>query len=124
MTDLVALLGRVLLSVLFIWAGYGKATNWSGAIATMTHYGLPLPQVGFVVAAVVELLGGIAVLVGFRTRIAAAVLAVWCIATAFVAHYHPGDMNNMIHFWKNVAMAGGFLQLVAWGAGRISVDRR
>lgn len=72
----------------------------------------------------VEVLGGLAVLVGFRARWAGVVLAVWCIATAFAAHYHPGDRNNMIHFMKNVCMAGGFLQLAAWGAGRFSVDLR
>ena len=62
-------------------------------------------------------------LIGFRARLTALVLAVWCIATAMVAHYHPGDTGQMIHFMKNVCMAGGFLQVVAFGAGRISVDR-
>ncbi len=124
MNSLLGLLGRVLLSVLFIWAGWNKAMNPGGAITSLGSYGLPLPQVGFIVAVVVELAGGLAILVGFRTRIVAAVLALWCIATAFIAHYHPHDTGQMIHFWKNVAIAGGFLQLVAWGAGRFSADRR
>ena len=54
----------------------------------------------------------------------ALVLAAWCIATAAAAHYHPADTGQMIHFMKNVCMAGGFLQVVAYGAGRLSVDRR
>ena len=120
----IALLGRLLLSAIFIQGGIHKAMDPTGAIAMMRHYNLPLPQLGFFVAVIVELAGGLAVLVGWRTRLTAGMLAAWCIATAFVAHYHPGDANSMIHFMKNVCMAGGFLQLVAWGAGRFSVDRR
>ncbi len=89
----------------------------------MRHYGLPMPGAAYAVALMVEIGVGILFLVGYRARLTALVLAAWCIATALVAHYHPGDTGQMIHFMKNVCMAGGFLQVVAFGAGRISVDR-
>lgn len=119
-----ALLGRLLMSAIFIESGIHKALAPTATIAMMQHHNLPLPQGGYFVAVLVELLGGVAILVGYRTRWVAVILAAWCIATAFIAHYHPGDTNNMIHFMKNVCMAGGFLQLAAWGAGRFSFDRR
>jgi putative oxidoreductase len=71
----------------------------------------------------VEIGAGILFLVGYRARLTALILAAWCIATAFAAHYHPDSREAMIHFMKNVCMAGGFLQVVAYGAGRLSVDR-
>jgi putative oxidoreductase len=121
--DWVGLLGRVLMSAIFISAGYNKAISPSATMAMMGHYGLPLPGAAYAVTLIVELGFGIVFLIGFRARLTALVLAVWCIATAMVAHYHPGDTGQMIHFMKNVCMAGGFLQVVAFGAGRISVDR-
>lgn len=124
MSHAIALLGRILMSAIFIQSGINKALAPAATVAMMGHYALPLPQVAFIVAVVVELLGGIAVLIGWRTRWAGAILFAWCIATALIAHYHPGDRNQMIHFMKNIAMAGGFLQLAAWGAGRFSLDRR
>jgi putative oxidoreductase len=124
MSNAIALLGRILMSAIFIQSGIGKALAPAATIATMGHLALPVPAGAYIVAVLVELLGGIAVLVGWRTRWAGAVLAVWCVATALVAHYHPGDRGQMIHFMKNLAMAGGFLQLAAWGAGRFSLDRR
>jgi putative oxidoreductase len=124
MSNAIALLGRILMSAIFIQSGIGKALAPAATIATMSHYALPVPAGAYIVAVLVELLGGIAVLVGWRARWAGAVLFVWCIATALVAHYHPGDRGQMIHFMKNLAMAGGFLQLAAWGAGRFSLDRR
>ena len=122
--DWVALLGRVLMSAIFIHSGYEKAISPSATMAMMGHYGLPLPGAAYAVGLIIELGGGIVFLVGWRTRVVAVVLAVWCIATAMVAHYHPNDANQMIHFMKNVCMAGGFLQAVAFGAGRFSADRR
>ncbi len=121
--DWVGLLGRVLMSAIFISAGYSKATAPSATMAMMGHYGLPLPGAAYAVTLIVELGVGIVFLLGYRARLTALVLAVWCIATAMVAHYHPGDIGQMIHFMKNVCMAGGFLQVVAFGTGRISFDR-
>ena len=74
-------------------------------------------------ALLIEIGCGILVLIGFRARLAAIVLAGWCIATALAAHNHPEVREQMINFMKNVSMAGGFLQVAAFGPGRFSVDR-
>jgi putative oxidoreductase len=121
--DWVGLLGRILMSAIFIWGGYNKAVAPTATMTMMGHYGLPLPGAAYAAALIVEIGFGVLLLIGFRARLTALVLAVWCIATAMVAHYHPGDTGQMIHFMKNVCMAGGFLQIVAFGAGRLSVDR-
>jgi putative oxidoreductase len=121
--DWVAALGRILMSAIFIWAGILKAMSPSATIAYFAHDGLPVPGVAYAVALVVEIVGGVLFLVGWRARLTALVLAIWCVATAMVAHYHPGDQNQIIHFMKNICMAGGFLQVAAFGAGRFSLDR-
>jgi putative oxidoreductase len=122
--DWIGLLGRVLMSAIFLEAGYGKATAPSATMAMFGHLGLPLPGAVYALALVIELGGGLLFLVGYRARVVGLVLAAWSIATAMTAHYHPGDAAQMINFWKNVCMAGGFLQVVAFGAGRLSADRR
>jgi putative oxidoreductase len=118
------LLGRVLMAAIFVHGGIGKAMAPTATMATLTHYNLPVPGAAYAVTLLVEIGAGIAFLIGWNARIAAAVLAVWCVATAFVAHYHPADTGQMIHFMKNMCMAGGFLQVVAYGAGTLSVDRK
>jgi putative oxidoreductase len=123
-SDWIGLLGRILMSGIFIWAGYGKAMAPTSTMATFGHYGLPLPGVAYAVAIVIELGAGILFLVGFKARLTGLILAAWCIATAMVAHYHPENRDAMLNFMKNVCMAGGFLQVVAFGAGRLSVDRK
>src|ERR1700730_10316080 len=120
----VILLSRVLMAAIFIRSGYGKAINPSGAMAMLERYSLPLPGAAYAVALLVEIGAGIAFLLGWNGKAAALILAIWCVATAFVAHYHPGDTNQMIHFTKNLCMAGGFLQVVAYGTGAFSLDRR
>ena len=119
-----ALLGRVLMSVIFLRGGYGKLMAPSATMGMFTHYHLPMVGAAYAVAVVVELLGGALILVGWKTRLVAPVMAVWCIATALVAHWHPDDTTQMINFMKNLCMAGGFLQLAVYGAGRFSVDRQ
>jgi putative oxidoreductase len=122
--DWVALAGRVLMSAIFIEGGINKALAPAATMGYFGKLGLPMPGAAYALTLAIEIGIGILFLVGFKARLAALILAVWCIATAFVAHYHPGDTAQMIHFMKNVCMAGGFLQIVAFGAGRLSVDRR
>jgi putative oxidoreductase len=121
--DWVGLLGRVLMSAIFIDSGFGKAMAPSATMALFTKLGLPVVGAAYAVAVIIELGGGILFLVGYRARLTALVLGAWCIITAFTAHYHPGDQMQMINFMKNVCMAGGFLQVVAFGAGRLALSR-
>ncbi len=127
--DPLALLGRVLLAALFVPAGFGKLTGFAGTVGYIGSVGLPLPQVGAALAIVVELGLGLALLAGFKTRLAALVLALFTLAASFFFHNYwamPADkaMMQQLMFMKNVAITGGLLAFVAFGAGRFSVDRR
>ncbi|KQP15125.1 DoxX family protein [Pseudorhodoferax sp. Leaf267] len=127
--DGLALLGRILLAVLFVPAGIGKLTGFAGTVGYIGSVGLPLPQVGAALAIVVELGLGLALLAGFKTRFAAAVLALFTLAASFFFHNYwamPADkaMVQQLMFMKNVAITGGLLAFVAFGAGRLSIDRR
>ena len=115
-------LGRLLMSSLFIWAGIGKLMNPSGTAKYFEHVHIPIPGVAVWVVLIIEIIGGIAILVGFKTRWAAAVLAVFCLITAFGVHLPVGDYPNMVNFYKNLVMAGGFIYVLAYGAGGISID--
>jgi putative oxidoreductase len=116
------LLARILMAVIFVLGGWGKLIAPAMTQAYFARYGLPLPPVAWVIAVVVELGGGLAILFGLFMRPAAAVLAIWCVATALVAHTHFADRNMQIHFMKNIAMAGGFLYAAVLGAGAWSLD--
>jgi putative oxidoreductase len=111
------------MAAIFIESGIDKAMGPTATMAVFAKLGLPIPGAAYAVALVVEIGVGSLFLIGWKTRPAALVLAIWCVATGFAAHYHPGDRNQMIHFMKNICMAGGFLQVVAFGGGRFSVDR-
>lgn len=119
-----AALGRLLLSIIFLLSGFQKLAAFGDTVAYMGQEGLPLPFLAALAAVVVECLGGILLVVGWQTRFTGLVLALWCIATAVVAHSNFADQNMAIHFLKNVAMAGGLLQLTAFGAGAWSLDAR
>jgi putative oxidoreductase len=86
--------------------------------------GLPAPVLAYIASIAIELGGGLLLLAGYRTKLIAAGLALFSIVTAFIFHHVLADQNQMIHFLKNFAMAGGLLQFVAYGAGRISLDGR
>lgn len=119
-----AAIGRVLMSVIFLLSGFEKLGSFGGTIGYMASEHVPVPELAAIVAIVIECVGGLLVLAGYQTRLAALVLAVWSVATALVAHTQFGDVNQMIHFLKNLAMCGGFLQLAAYGAGPWSLDAR
>ncbi|MCV3242228.1 DoxX family protein [Mesorhizobium sp. ZC-5] len=118
------LLGRILLSIMFILAGFGKLTAIGGTAGYFGSLGLPLPNVTAVVVGLVELLGGLAVLVGFQTRIAALVLAVFTLAATAVAHLNFADQMQVLLLQKNLCITGGFLVLAAVGAGALSIDAK
>lgn len=118
------LVGRVLLSILFILSGFAKLTAISGTAGWFGSMGLPLPTVTAVVVGLVELLGGLAILVGFKTRIAAVLLAVFTLAATAIAHLDFADQMQVLMLQKNLGLVGGFLLLAAVGAGSISIDGR
>jgi putative oxidoreductase len=123
-SNIVLLAARILMSIIFLLSGFEKLADISGTAAYFANYHLPATTPLAILVGMIELLGGLAVLVGFGTRIAAWVLAVFCVATALVAHTDWSDMNQMINFLKNLAICGGFIALATAGAGALSVDER
>ena len=123
------LLGRLGLAALFLPAGIGKITGFSGTVGYIASVGLPLATLGAILALVVEVVGGLALILGYKTRIAALVLAVFTLVAAFFFHAFwsvaPDQaFVQQLLFWKNVAIAGGLLVLAAHGAGAFSLDGR
>lgn len=126
--SLVIFIARLALAILFLWGGAMKLLGYGGFVSYLHSKGVPYAAYATIVATAIELLGGIALVLGVRTRSVAFVLAVYAIVTAILGH----DFWNMtqaslqqdavVHFWKNVAIAGGFLLLTVTGAGRASVD--
>ena len=118
------LLGRLGIAAIFLLSGFSKLTAPGGTIGYIASAGLPLPTLGLVLAILVELVGGVLLVIGYRTRLVAAALAAFTIVAAIFFHTALGDQNQFIHFFKNLAIAGGLLQVVAFGAGRFSIDNR
>ena len=116
------LLGRILISFMFIQSGFDKITGYADTAGYMASQGVPGLLLPLVI--LTELGGGLMVLAGFKTRVAAFALAGFCLLAAALFHYKPDDMMQMIMFKKNIAIAGGFLFLVANGAGPLSFDRK
>jgi putative oxidoreductase len=119
-----AVVGRVLLAAIFLWSGLGKILDPASALGYIGSVSLPLPEAALGIAIIVELAGGVALVLGYRTKLVAALLALFSVATALVFHSAFGDQNQLIHFFKNIAMAGGLLQVAAFGAGPIGIDNR
>lgn len=119
-----ALLGRILLSSLFILAGYAKLTGIAGTAGWFGSIGLPLPTITAVVVGLLEFFGGIAILVGFQARIAAVALAVFTILASLVAHLDFTDQMQTLLFQKNLSITGGLLLLAAFGPGAWSISNK
>lgn len=124
-----ALTGRLLLALLFLPAGLGKITGFAGTVGYITSVGLPMPTVAAAIALTVEIVGGLALLAGFGTRISALVLALFTLVATIFFHNYWGmqadqQFMQQLLFSKNIAVVGGLLTLAAWGAGAWSVDAR
>ncbi|WP_395394405.1 DoxX family protein [Novosphingobium sp. BL-8A] len=112
------LVGRVLIAAIFILSGLSKLAAPTATMAYIASVGLPFPAVALAGAVLIEVVGGLVLISGYRLRTVAAVLAVFSLVTALFFHNNFADQNQFIHFFKNVAMAGGLLQIVAFGKGR------
>ncbi|WP_118180320.1 DoxX family protein [Paraburkholderia phosphatilytica] len=124
----VILIARLALAVLFLWGGVMKLMGYAGFVGYLHSKGVPFVQVAAPIATAIEALGGLCLVLGFRMRAVALIMAVYTIATAVLGHdfWNVTDAalqrDMVIHFWKNVGIAGGFLLLYVTGAGRISID--
>ncbi len=123
------LAARLLMVILFLPAGIGKLTGFAGTVGYISSVGLPLPTLAAAVALIVEIVGSLALLAGFGTRIAALVLAAFTLVASFFFHAYwgvPADQAFMqqLLFFKNIAVVGGLLAIAANGAGAWSLDSR
>ena len=126
--DWAALVGRILLAIVFIPAGFSKIGGFAGTAGYIASKGLPLPEVGAAIAIAVEIVAGIALLVGWKARWAALVLAVFTLVAsvffhAFWAVPPEQHMTQYLMFMKNVGIVGGLLALYAFGPGRLAIDK-
>ncbi len=120
--NFVLLLGRLLASPLFLMAGYGKLMGMAGTVGYFTKLGIPQPQLAYYVVVAAELGGGALLLLGFQTRVVAALLAVFTLTTAYFGHANLAEQAQVTQLLKNMAIAGGFLAFVVAGAGAFSLD--
>ena len=116
------LVGRIFISLIFIVAGLGKITGYSGTAAYLDSMGIPGMLLPLVI--LLEVGGGLAILLGFKTRWVALLLAGFCVLSALIFHLDFDDKMQTLMFMKNIAIAGGFLFLVAFGPGKYAIDNR
>tara|TARA_Y100000591_G_scaffold127359_1_gene109056 strand:+ start:1063 stop:1449 length:387 start_codon:yes stop_codon:yes gene_type:complete len=121
MINILDLLGRVFISALFLISAYNKIFNLDGSMSWMEGYGVP----GFLLypAIALEIILPVFVIIGYNARISASLLAIFCIATAFLFHLDFSNQGQTISFLKNIGLAGGFLFIVANGTKEWSVDK-
>ncbi len=127
--NVVALVGRILLSVMFIISGWGKIGGFAGTVGYIQSVGLPMPQVMAAGALVLELVAGVLLVIGWKTRWAAWALAAFTLIAGVLFHNYwslPADkqMMQQIMFLKNLSVAGGLMMLAVAGPGALSIDRR
>ncbi|MFP3473422.1 MULTISPECIES: DoxX family protein [Burkholderia] len=120
----IPLVGRTLIAAIFFISGFGKLMAPDATMAYIGSLGLPAPALGLIGALVLELAGATLLVIGYKTRVVALLLAAYAVVTALIFHHALADQNQMFHFLKNLAMAGGLLQVVAFGAGAFSLDNR
>lgn len=121
------LAGRILIALIFLLSGFGKIAGFEGTVGYIASKGLPLPQLAAIGAIIVEVAGGIFLIIGWKARWAAAAMLVFTAIAAVIFHNFwavPPDQaqNQMIHFMKNISMVGGLLFVVIHGSGALSVD--
>ncbi len=115
-------LGRILIALLFIPAGWSKLMAFEQTAQWVGSVGVPLPEVAVVIAILCELIGGVMILVGYKTRLAACALAIFTIVITFI--FHPVTVpEQAMAFWKNLAIAGGLLYVATYGAQKLALKK-
>ena len=122
MTNVVDLVGRILISALFFLNGIFKINNYEGTIGWMEGFGMP--GILLIPAIILEIAGPVLIIIGYKTKLAAGLLSLFCIATAFIFHNDFANQMQLTSFLKNVALAGGFLILFVNGSGGLSLDNK
>jgi putative oxidoreductase len=123
MNGIAALAGRILIALIFLQSGIDKFVYYQATLGYMTKAGLPYPEVLLVASGVIETACALALIVGWKTRLAAIALVIWMIPVTLLFHNPAAGQEAMIHFMKNVAITGGLLVLFASGPGAWSLGR-
>jgi putative oxidoreductase len=121
---LICVVARLLMAQIFIISGWHKLTGFTGTEGYFASLGIPLVSIVTPLTILVELGGGLALLLGFRVRWVAAIIALFSVGAALIAHTNFADSNQTINFMKNLSIAGGLLMFVRYGAGSASIDAR
>jgi len=122
MTNILDLFARILISTLFLINGFFKITNYDGTMGWMEGYGVP--GILIIPAIIIEILGPTLIIAGYQTKITAAFLSLFCLATAVIFHNDFSNQMQLTSFLKNIALAGGFLFLVINGSKKFSLDNK
>ena len=122
MNKILDLIGRIFISAVFLLSGFNKIGNYEETVGWMETFGLP--SFLLIPAIILEIIAPILIIIGYQTKIAAAALSIFCIATAIIFHNDISDQMQFIAFMKNIALAGGFLFLVVNGATGYCLDKR
>ena len=122
MTNILDLIGRIFISIVFLLSGFHKIGNYEGTVGWMESFGLP----GFLLipAIILEIVGPILIIIGYQTRIAAGALSLFCLATAIIFHNDFSDQMQLTSFLKNIALAGGFLFILVNGTRDFSIEKK
>ncbi|MDC9819051.1 DoxX family protein [Pectobacterium polonicum] len=122
--SIISAIGRALIAIVFVISGLSKIGASEATQGYIASVGLPFPLLGYLIALVVEIGGGILLLIGYRTRVVALVLSAFAVATAVFFHHNFADQNAVINFLKNIIIVGGLLQIVAFGPSKYSLDAK
>ncbi|MEK7388249.1 MAG: DoxX family protein [Elusimicrobiota bacterium] len=117
--DMLALLGRLFIAIIFLASAFGKITNYEGTLQFMDAHGMPLIDVFCIVAIIIESLGSVAMILGYKTRWGAASLAIFLVAATGIFHTAP---DQRVQLLKNLAILGGLLNVISFGPGNISLE--
>lgn len=122
MQKIIPLIGRAFLAIIFIQSGVNKILNFAGTQQTIAEVGIPLPIIALLLAIIFEIAGGLMVLLGYKAKIGAILLILFLIPATIFFHNPFADPSQWTQLWKNLAIMGGLLMVVAYGSGQLSLE--